>query len=805
MNPGSIPADGAADALCFRNRFELLNQAEITLDYRLLNVGGLPQGPHYDKQINQLAKMVSYQTRRPVALVPTGSGHALALPADVAAPAREQPLTPHVAILSPSDDVYQLTLENVDESSAPIAISFIGYALRTPLMNSHDLWQSGRAYFERASLTALDHKAEVDVFPGFTWSIVLGRENRISLSLDATFSYVERRWLSEYPNPREAARFGTRVLYHFGQSLYVVQIVGVTGQSISEQKFIAGGRGIATDVFTYTRAKWANAPAPWISSLDPNSPAITYRNPGSEQERYGALSLCKRALSTTDPRLKRLHRYSILDPAPRLRRIRDVVKLRFSSAHLNGQTLKFASEPEQIPRRVFPVPGLTFGRGARLEIGSGVAEDGVVRVPLANLGKARMELLLSPTAGPYVRTPFDAQYLLWPSNSPRAINEDFERRFVSTMRQLSGQPAYNLKRILYDDGGPRTLYRQVRAVTAALNENQIDRGYALVVLPEGAAQDLHNFLKTKLWPNVQLQCATAAKLVSYYDRSSGKCHASQEGKLRGFVRNCALGMMVLNRKWAWTLTDPLHYEVYVGIDVLNQMAGLTFVYRHASNIFFRHAQCKHKERLTTAQLRELLTTHIREDAKHAVGPFRSLVIHRDGRSFESELQGLDLAAADLMRDGILTLDAVVGSIDIRKRSSEHTRIFMGPDSSRVTNPQIGTAELSGREGVICTTGLPFTFPGTASPLSAVIAHGNLNLEHALEDIFRLSQLTFTAPESCNRLPLTQKLTDDLLEPISSESDDEAALYEQEISEDEGGHDETPTDLEDAQRVGGVMK
>jgi hypothetical protein len=119
-------------------------------------------------------------------------------------------------------------------------------------------------------------------------------------------------------------------------------------------------------------------------------------------------------------------------------------------------------------------------------------------------------------------------------------------------------------------------------------------------------------------------------------------------------------------------------------------------------------------------------------------------------------------------------------------------MFEGYQLQALHNPTIGSAYILGaREGIVCTTGLPFQFPGTAKPLSAVIREGPLDIEWVLEDIFDLSQLVFSAPDRCARLPLTIKLADDFLEPIASDADEEEALYEAgPIEEEDHGEEAT---------------
>ena len=90
-----------------------------------------------------------------------------------------------------------------------------------------------------------------------------------------------------------------------------------------------------------------------------------------------------------------------------------------------------------------------------------------------------------------------------------AVNK---KRLESAMREVSGQQHYRLQHILYDDRGANSLCRQVEVINAAIAANGISRGYALLVLPERAHRDLHNYIKRSLWPNLQFQCALASKI-----------------------------------------------------------------------------------------------------------------------------------------------------------------------------------------------------------------------------------------------------------------------------------------------------
>jgi hypothetical protein len=763
------------------NLFPIANQGRLRMAYRLLEVRGLPPGEHYDKNLRRLVKAICYEIRQPVALVRHDGVHSLAIPADAPLPAPEQPLMPHVATLLPRQGTHRLDFGRLDRETAPIAIAFLQMALRTPLWQRRDLWGNGRASYRKQALNAEEADSCVDVYPGFVWSVVVTGEGRLFLAVDSVVRYVDRLWLSERLQGDHAYRYLHRhCLYHFGHQWYVVQLLGLTGLSIAEQRFVPEGATQPVDVFTHTRERWQESPPPWVSQLDPASPAILYRYPGNERERYGALALCKLTLSSADAQAAGLHRQTTWEPAPRLQYLCAVVARYFQRAQLGGQPIDVATTPLEIERRVFAVPPLRFGQGQILSVGAG-------DVPLDQLGRRRLRLALDPHVGPLDADPFDAQYLLLPQSLPRPINEDFARRFVEAMQQVSGRPEYRVQRVLYDDRGATSLYRQVRAIQRAVAHSGVRRGYALLVLPERAARDLHNYIKRALWPDLQFQCAMASKIRGYYARHSG--HAGVRpaperlGKLTSYVRHCAFGMLVVNRKWAWALAKPLHYDVYVGIDVLNRMAGFTFLYNQGQQIFFRDYPCKQKERLTTPQLREILVEHLRQDLQALGVRPRSLVIHRDGRTFTSELHGLHAAVQTLRGEGVLPADVLVGVVDIRKTTADHWRLLEGEELPAVHNPTVGSRFVVGpREGIVCTTGRPFRFPGTAKPLAAVIVEGGLDIERVLEDIFALSQLVFTAPDKCMRLPLTIKLAHDFLEPIAGEADEEAALYEPEPAE-----------------------
>ncbi|WFU42730.1 hypothetical protein QA640_09845 [Bradyrhizobium sp. CB82] len=155
------------------------------------------------------------------------------------------------------------------------------------------------------------------------------------------------------------------------------------------------------------------------------------------------------------------------------------------------------------------------------------------------------------------------------------------------------------------------------------------------------------------------------------------------------------------------------------------------------------------------------------------------MIHRDGRSFPEERLGARAACDALRLEGVLRDDATLTVVEIHKTSPSPLRFF---DVQRrdgreiVGNPPIGLHYVSGQDGYLATTGMPFRRPGTSRPLHVRHVEGPLSLVQCMEDIFRLSNLTWSRPEDCLRLPITIKLTDRVLGEDATDYDEDLLRF-----------------------------
>lgn len=210
------------------------------------------------------------------------------------------------------------------------------------------------------------------------------------------------------------------------------------------------------------------------------------------------------------------------------------------------------------------------------------------------------------------------------------------------------------------------------------------------------------------------------------------------------------------------------------------MACFTFIYQNAQICYVLDFPSQQEEKLTDKQmysvLYEQLKAHLRELGLRP----RAIIVHRDGRAYETERRGVHMAFARLIREGVLDPEVVLGVVEVHKHSAYSPRIVADTGAGKLVNPRIGSYFiLNPREGFVCTTGWPFPLQGTAKALHVAIAEGSISIEAVLRDVFSLSQLIWLAPEACGRLPITIKLADDFLEPIAGETDLEEALYGEE--------------------------
>jgi hypothetical protein len=728
---------------------------------------------------------VSISERCPVAVVREASGIRLAIPADVTLSAVEYSLAPDIVRLKAEDRVKECHLGTTDELDRHVCLSFLQFDIRGRLWSEAELWSGSlHAFFPREPLNGGNLSREIDFYEGFHFHLRY-LDGRLFVGIKLAHKYVDATWAVDRFPQDEFERVKMRMfLYHFGYKWYPIQLIEVMERSIAETEFVLEGSGRAVTLFEYVVEKAGGKnPPPWIRNLDSKSRAVRYRNPGRDVRLFAPLALLKLIHRTADPRARELHRQSIREPEDRFSFGRQVIERYFQDQSFLGNALLINPSAHVVRPRVFAVPLLEFGQGKLLRVAENGKDGGVA---LADLGRARMNLLTDRAAGVAVTSPLEPQYMLIPRSLERAIAEDVTKKMEATTRSFL-QTSYRLETVLYDDRSSRTLKHYVDSIVAGVRQGNVKHGRGVLVLPASAPGDLHNYIKRALRDQLQFQCLDAAKIGTFYQtvlRNGGRSVEpipSSLRKLGSYVNFASLGLLIVNRQWGWVLAEGTKYEAYISFDVLNGCAAFTFLYEGGRHCYTRSFDSGQPEKLLRAQVRTTVYEGLKADLK-VVRALRSVVLQRDGRLFKAEWLGFEDAIRQLISEGVLARNLIYGGIEIAKKFNSGLRL-VHETRDHLENPIVGTSLRTAEdEGIVCTTGEPFRIPGTASPVAVRVVHGGLDLDWVMEDVFRKSLLCWSSPGACMSVPMDLKLCDETLRAFAGEANDEEAVHGQEVED-----------------------
>jgi len=743
---------------------------DLDAHYRLISFNGLfADDEDYEKKVRLLATLLSSKLRLPVEPFWDGNNRRLAVAgsheqlSELQLP-EQLPLTPEIAYLDIDSRLSVLKFESGHGSMTKLARKAVIWAIeRSMAFPKPDWWRYGGRFVSRRP----DERAstnEIVVHPAFYFGILPGRDGTLELAVDPSVCYVERQSLYQKYGKNIPARIkGGRYLHCYGDEWYKVDALGVAAPANKEMMVDPETQ---QPISIYERAikRWGNKGLLSIDNLVRDAPTVAYKTIGLQTRR--ALSDLLYRLpgveSEDEEGITLPHRESILGPHVRAQRTEEIIAGLSSQLRLFGRKMQPSRRLQALPPEAiefFAAPSLRF------------AGDQEVRNDLENAGRSRMDALRG--LGPAVSTPFhDHQLIVLPESLPDGVRSDFKRRFCLQVNDLYGQP-YTPDLLLYDDTKSSRTREKAGAIKKALQPHS---GYGLLVLPANEDQNqltkLHDHLKRRLWRKVQTQCASATKILDFYHEvqkhqdSTWVVRQGKESRYRSYLQQLALGFLMVNRKWLWKLAEgTMKHDVHVGIDVYKGVAVLTFVYGDADLITFHIIDdVARPEKLSADDVRDALIENLGADLAQLRLRPRSIVFHRDGLVFDSEMRGINRAVEYLQSPqmDILPADLRVGIVEIHKNSSVRPRIYRRRQSN-FENPQMGTCVRFGRyEAVVLTTGEPMLRAGTAHPLYVEVVSGDVDVMEIAHDIYALSHLAFTAPGSCLRLPFTIALADYIL-------------------------------------------
>jgi len=742
---------------------------DLDAHYRLISFSGLlSDDDDYEKKVRLLATLLSSRLRLPVEPFHDGDHRCLAIAGshdqlrDLTLP-DQVVLTPEIALIEIASDLRVLKFESGHGSMSKLARKAVLWAIeRSVSVPGTAWWRYGGRFVSRRP----DERVSTDeivVCPAFYFGVIPGRNGSLELALDPSICYVERHSLyQKYGKDIPARIRGSRYLHRYGAEWYKIDALGV-GAPANKEMMVDPETQLPISIYDKAIKKWGDKGLTAIDHLAPNAPTVAYKTAGLQARRALSDLLYRLPGGESDEAdgLTVPHRESILAPNVRGQRTEELIAELSSHLRLFGRSMRPSRRLQVLPTEAieaFPAPSLRF------------AGDQEVRISLERAGHSRMEALRG--LGPAVGTPFhDNQLVVIPESLPPAVSSDFKRRFCLQVHDLYGQ-SYTPQSLTYDDTKSRRTRDQARAIKDAL---QPYNGCSLLVLPsdkdEAQLTMLHDHLKRKLWRKVKTQCASATKILDFYQKveknqeSTWVVRQGRESRYRSYLQQLALGFLMVNRKWLWKLREgTMKHDVHIGIDLYKGVAVFTFIYGDADLITFHIVESNRAEKLSADDVRDALVENLGPDLNQLGLRPRTIVIHRDGLIFESEIRGINKAIRYLQSAQMDTIpgDLKIGIVEIHKNSSIRPRIYRR-NQMMFENPQMGTCVRFGQhEAVVLTTGAPMLRNGTAHPLYIEVVRGDLDVVEIAHDIYALSHLAFTAPGSCLRLPFTIALADHIL-------------------------------------------
>lgn len=773
-------------------------------------IGLSPDDDEFERNRVALRLKVSRDIRGPAEVIREGNCLFVIIPEGYADPEPVYSLMPYVARLNPLTERGEIDFFSSDPANHLLATRFLQAALSDRLWHAKELWQpkAGRPFYFKTPANVDDSSRLVDVFEGFSFRIVWVEEVGYCVLIDRKTHYVssepwpeyipfDRRWQFLRHSPdvtSKGAQRTTHCIYQFGHQWYEILVQTIRKEGIAETFFPHPKTNSPISVYDYTMEKWNETLPDWCATVKGDWTAITYVTWKDGPKRHGAAHLCFPVMKIADLQrmgLSDLHRrYAIKEPDIRLNTVTRFVRRWMRDVKLGEHTIVIADEPLEVNRQVFPIPRLEFGGGRVLDISS--TPDRLRHYP-----KDRMRILRDSEGGFWDSDPLQEQWSLVLRDLKDTVWPAFRQDLAKEIKRFCGTNQKYKPNVIWYDDLEEGLYYQAKAIGDAIERKTLQQsvrpsGYCLAILPANAEPELPAYLTSTLsqtQPPLHVVCIHLDSFAQFYipaPDGDGWCldaNRKDIGRIKGYLRNVAVKLLLLNNRWPYVFIDGdslsdrekrLLSTLFIGFDVLNSVAGFTFVGNGGRICFFVPVDSEEKESISSRKVRKIVKDYIPKLSMAYGWRPQRVVLIRDGRLYEDELKGFKQATQELrMADAC--------AVEIPKQSALGVRFFdetrNNAGRTRVRNPRLGCwFKLNEDEIIICNTGWPFTIQGTSIPLTVRKKWGEGDIAQLGEDMFDLAQLAWTAPDRPARYPLVIRYTDMRLQAIATDFDEEETEF-----------------------------
>ena len=774
------------------NCFRIDGLDALSTTYRLYQIAGLRRdGPDYYGNVQRLVRQLSFQMKAPITTYDLKGETFLVVPTAAGDPPDHVMLVGVVAVLKDTGDTIDLDFTAALPELDPVRLRFLQFIFQGVVWKDSRLWQprSGQPFFFKKPTKQL---GEIDLYEGFAMRTALHPEGGFGLVVD-----LRRKLVSRSPLPTSARREqinalkGRSCVYKMGHNWFEITLDGLADLSIGTPSIPLDGEVVS--LIDYLHRKSRKPVLASIANLSPDGAAIYYRTNGPEQ-RSAPAALCHLVEDTHSREGAKYQRETVIDPQYRHPQINRLVKMFLRQVSVGDVTLSVSDQARRTKTKPFWPPDLRFGNDKTLSFNR---SEPNADFALKDYGRNRLMILKDKDAGFFEQSLLDRQYLVL----PKSVENSYGSQFINNLKEhvddlYPNGGGYNPEVIVFDDLNiRRDFVGQSRAIEKAVGNAQVKPGYALVMIhrydrrPRSA--DQLAAWTVKEFPHLfDLKAAVihtdmAKKTYTSFTHKGDTQYVVQPQKsnrFSGYLRNVALNKILLtNGKWPFILDTPLHADVVIGIDVKNNTAAFTLIAHGGKIVRLSTSQSRQKEQLLKAQVAKFVIDLVHQEGRYFDQLPKQIVIHRDGRAWPAEIEGLKEACGQLAAEGHLDQGWQLTVVEVAKSAPASLRLFDVKPSGNgrglyVENPMVGNwVQTARNEGYVCTTGHPFPIPGTSNPLHIRLAAGAMPIEQCLSDVFSLSCLTWTRPEGVTRLPISIKLCDRSLF-------DEAAEYDQDAIE-----------------------
>lgn len=765
------------------NIYPILNLEAVKARFRLYRVRGLrPDQPEFHQNCQQLRRVVGRAMGfRPMEVLKRVDSAYLALAEECPAPPEGVVLVRAQVAFDDLKEFIEVDFKHLTPETEVLALRLLQTAVQDKLTADGQLWRPGAGgmFFEKAPCV---QGRDLGLHRGFVVRVAPTPSGRLGLCIDLRSRFISMHPLNADLRPRDLGRVRMRsFVYRYGHTWYEIQVADISEFNV--QTYRCGETKAKRPLLDWIYENCRKPLPKELTTLDKQGAVIEYETPDGER-RGAPAQLCYEVFDTQAPQVRREHQRTILFPGDRQYELAYVVRTYFSSFRLGSNTFEVSHLPEKTTERRFEVPDYLFGGRRRLSVRN---SPGATSVTLEELGAARLRLLEDKGAGFYSSDPLYRQFLFLPASVQGSWGPVFSGALRESVDRLyPTEKGYDPKVVTYDDRHATNYVLHVQAIVKAAQDQNINGGFALVMVaddrrPIGREDELAAMVMSKLGKmDLIVSIIHASSGAEFYELNRRdnryEPRRDQSGRFRGYLRNVALNKVLLSSsKWPFVLATPLRADVVVGIDVKGNTAGFAVISKTGEHVFTRTRTSRQKEKLLADQCRQYLVEGIKEVAKLMGTIPREIVIHRDGRLFDSELVGIQEALKELK--GVVADDARVTCVEIPKTSFTSVRLFDREERGSepyYRNPELGSYVVLGEnDGYLCTTGRSFLRRGTVKPLHVRRVFGEMPLRACLEDVFALASLTWTQPEGCARHPISIKLNDRQLFDVATPFNEDA--------------------------------